>query len=101
MDSSVIKDGYVHEAMEIDLDHPIIEMVMDNTRKVWGSKPEITYFPAWSDGGLLSSYGKIPTIVFAPGNLETAHSREEQIEIKQILPATLIYALAATEFCNQ
>ena len=100
MDSSLMKDGYVHEAMEIDLDHPIIENVIDKTQRVYGKKPELTYFTAWSDGGLLSSYGEIPTIVFAPGDLETAHSKDEQIEINQILPATLIYALIAIEFCN-
>ena len=100
MDASLMKDGYVHEAMEIDLKHPIIENVIDKTKKVYGKKPELTYFTAWSDGGLLSSYGNIPTIVFAPGDLETAHSKDEQIEKDQILPAALIYALIAIEFCN-
>ncbi|WP_313370640.1 M20 family metallopeptidase [Sedimentibacter sp.] len=100
MDTSIMKNGYVHEAMEIDLEHPIIENAIDKTKKVYGKKPELTYFTAWSDGGLLSSYAGIPTIVFAPGDLETAHSKDEQIEKVQILSAALIYALIAIEFCE-
>lgn len=100
MDASVMKEGYVHESMEIDISHPIVNIAQTKTQEVFGKIPALTYFPAWSDGGLLSSYANIPTIVFAPGNLKTAHSDDEQLEIKQILPATLIYALIANEFCN-
>ena len=101
MDSSLMKEGYVHEAMEMDINHPIIDIAKKSTKEVFNKIPEITYFTAWSDGGLLSSYANIPTIIFAPGDLETAHSEREQIEINEILPATLIYALIAIEFCKQ
>jgi acetylornithine deacetylase/succinyl-diaminopimelate desuccinylase len=100
MDTSIMKNGYVHEAMETDINHPIVEMAKNKEIDVLNRIPKITYFPAWSDGGILSSYAKIPTIVFAPGNLETAHSANEQISIDQILPATLIYALIAIDYCN-
>lgn len=59
-----------------------------------------TYFPAWSDGGLLCSYADIPTIIFAPGDLETAHSSEEYIDMTQVYPATLIYASIAMDYCG-
>ncbi|MBP1926083.1 acetylornithine deacetylase/succinyl-diaminopimelate desuccinylase [Sedimentibacter acidaminivorans] len=100
VDESVMKEGYVHESMETDINHPIVNITKYITNEVFNISPEITYFPAWSDGGLLSSYGNIPTIVFAPGDLTTAHSSVEQLEIKQILPATLIYALIAIEYCK-
>lgn len=100
MDSSLMKKGYVHESMETDIDHPIVNIAMEKVKKVLGHESKITYFPAWSDGGLLSSYGNIPTVIFAPGDLQTAHSAEEQLEIRQILPAAFIYALIAKEFCK-
>lgn len=100
MDVSVMKEGYVHQPMEIDINHPIIDITRDITKEVFDIVPKISYFPAWSDGGLISSYANIPTIVFAPGDLETAHSADEQLKIKQILPATLIYAMIANEYCN-
>lgn len=100
MDISVMKDGYVHEAMEIDPEHPIIDIVINASEKITGTAPKKTYFPAWSDGGLLSSYGKIPTIIFAPGDLESAHSANEFLELSQVFPATLVYALIAINFCK-
>lgn len=100
MENSVMKDGYVHEPMETDINHPIVNISMEKVKEVLDIETKITFFPAWSDGGLLSSYGNIPTIVFAPGDLKTAHSADEHMDIKQILPATLIYALIANEFCK-
>lgn len=100
MEVSVMKEGYVHEAMEIEKNHPIIDIVTRTTEEITKKTPKHTYFPAWSDGGLLSSYAKIPTIVFAPGNLESAHSANEYLEIEQIVPAALIYAITAIKFCK-
>lgn len=100
MESSLMKEGYVHESMETDINHPIVNIAMEKVKEVSGHNSRITYFPAWSDGGLLSSYGNIPTVIFAPGDLQTAHSADEQFEIRQILPASLIYALIALEFCK-
>ncbi|MBS4536664.1 M20 family metallopeptidase [Clostridium sp. D2Q-14] len=100
VDESVMKEGYVHEAMETDINHPIVNISKKMTKKIYNKEPKLTFFPAWSDGGLLSSYGNIPTIIFAPGDLESAHSSEEFIDKSQVYPATLIYALIAIEFCR-
>lgn len=99
VDESIMKKGYVHEAMETDINHPIVGIIKNNAKNILNKIPEITYFPAWTDGGLLSSYANIPTIVFAPGGLETAHSAIEQINRNQILSATLIYSLIAVDYC--
>lgn len=100
MDTSVMKEGYVHEPMEIDINHPIVNITKSVTKDILKKESEITYFPAWTDGGLISTYAKIPTIIFAPGNLKTAHSSVEQLEINQIMPATLIYSLISIEYCK-
>jgi len=97
---SVMKKGYIHEAMEIDLHHPILSMVRESTGRIFNRRPDTTFFPAWTDGGLLSSYAKIPTIVFGPGNLESAHSAKEHLDKNQVLSGTLIYALVAVDFCK-
>lgn len=100
MENSAMRDGYVHEAMEIDKNHPIIDIIISKTKQIYNKEPNKTYFPAWSDGGLLSSYANIPTVIFAPGDLQTAHSSDECLEIAQIYPAALIYASIAVEFCK-
>ncbi len=100
IDGGVMKEGYVHEAMETDTEHPLIDIVSDTTRTLYAKTPVISCFTAWSDGGLLSSYGKIPTIVFGPGDLETAHSDDEELRVDQIFVSTLIYTMIAINFCK-
>lgn len=101
MEPSVMKEGYVHEALSTDINESIVSITRKVTEEIIKKKPEYTYFKAWTDGGLISRYMNIPTIVFAPGHIKTAHSAEEEFEMDQILPATLIYASIAAEFCNQ
>lgn len=101
MQESIMKGGYVHECMETDIDNPIVSITKTVADKICNKETKFTYFPAWSDGGLLSSYGKIPTIIFGPGDIKTAHSPNEFIDKNDVYPATLVYALTAIEFCNQ
>jgi acetylornithine deacetylase/succinyl-diaminopimelate desuccinylase family protein len=101
MDVSVMKEGYVHEAMEIDVDHKLVLALSEASKTVKGQEAQKTYFPAWSDGGLLERYAEIPTIVCGPGFLEVAHSKDEYIDVKQLVPAVKIYALTAIKFCDK
>jgi len=101
MDESVMEDGFVHEAMETQIDDPIVNTICHITKVITGNTCKRTAFLAWSDGGLINSYGNIPTVVFGPGSLESAHSKDEHIAVNDIIPATMIYALTAIEFCNQ
>ncbi|NBI07330.1 M20 family metallopeptidase [Senegalia massiliensis] len=100
MKESVMRDGYVHEAMETDTNSDIVKISKGITDKIMDKDTKLTYFPAWTDGGLLSSYANIETIVFAPGDLESAHSSKEFIDKKQVYPATVIYTLIAMEYCS-
>ncbi|MGI6708023.1 MAG: hypothetical protein ACOX33_02675 [Dethiobacteria bacterium] len=69
-------------------------------RAALGAAPQQRAFTAWSDAGILSTYGGIPSLIFAPGEMAVAHSAGEYIEIKDLLPAALIYALTAARFCG-
>jgi len=100
MEVSRMEDGYIHEAMEVDVGHPIVKASEDAIFKVTGESARIKSFTAWSDGGLINTYGKIPTIVLGPGNLESAHSASEYLEIGQVVKATAIYAEIAMKFCS-
>lgn len=92
---------YIHAAMETDIQNPIVYVLKNSTLSVDEDKGDITYFSGWTDGGLLSKYAGIPTVVFGPGELSTAHSDDEEIPIDSILAASLIYASTAIEFCRR
>lgn len=100
MDVSLMEDGFIHEPMEIDLDHPIVEVLSRAVLQASGREPGKVSFTAWSDGGLLSTYAKIPTIILGPGDLESAHSAEEFLDIDEVVPAAYAYGAAAIWFCG-
>lgn len=100
MEDSVMRDGYIHASMETDLDHPLCSILEKHVKSYRNISPKKIPFPAWSDGGLLTSYGKIPTIIFGPGSLTLAHTKDENIEIEGLYPATLVYTLTALEYCE-
>lgn len=101
MDVSVMNNGMVHAPLCTASDHPLVTASVSALSAIgWPSAERLGVFPAWSDGGLLAAYGKIPAIVWGPGSLESAHSEDERVEIAQLLPAAQAYALAALEFCQ-
>lgn len=95
------KDGYYPVACETPTDHPFVTLMEEVVESVTESKPVLGYFPAWTDGGLLSTYGKIPTVILGPGIIKCCHSKEEYIPIAHLSKAALIYALTAINYCNQ
>lgn len=99
-EESAMKEGYVHKAMEIPLDHPLVLTVKEAVRESTGHEAQMSYFPAWTDGGLLSGYAGIPTVVLGPGEIACCHSKDEHIHIENLTEGCLCYALAAARFCG-
>ena len=100
LDSSLMEPGYTHEVMETGRDEEIVKVIGGAVKAILGKEPVIARFPAWTDGGLLSTYGKLPTVVFAPGDkLESAHSSVEQIEVDNLIKAVPLYAWIIYKFC--
>ena len=54
----------------------------------------------WADSGLLYGIAGIPTLLFGPGDIECAHSDYESIDISQLIPAVIVYALTAIDICG-
>ena len=100
MEISYMDGHYIHESMNTDPQDPVVKSAEKAIVDVTGSKPEILAFSAWSDGGLINYYGKVPTIVLGPGDIESAHSATENIRADTLVPTTLIYASVAMDFCK-
>ncbi len=100
MEISYMDDRYVHESMDTDPKDPVVKAAEKAIEGVTGSKAVMRAFMAWTDGGLINYYGKVPTIVLGPGEVESAHSATENIKISTLVPAVLIYASIACEFCK-
>ena len=98
--ASRMEEGYIHAWSMLDPAHPLVGAAAESAAAVLGAAPPKRAFTAWSDAGMLSTYGRIPSLIFAPGELAVAHSAGEYMEIKDLLPAALIYALTAARFCG-
>ncbi len=100
MDISYMDEQYVHEAMDTDPNEHVVKTAEKAIEEVTGERAVIRSFTAWSDGGLINYYGKVPTIVLGPGELEYAHSAEEHIPVDSLVPAVKVFASIACEFCG-
>ena len=86
--------------MELPLNHPLVIMVEKSIFEITGHWAEKKAFPAWTDAGLLSTYGGIPTVILGPGDPESAHTAQEFLETSYLVPFTRLYGLIARQFCQ-
>lgn len=81
-------------------DDPIVSAVKASIQEVIGKEPEITRKRGWTDAALLSNYGKIPTVVFGPGKISSSHTKDESVEISELIDAVEIYGRIIEKFCG-
>ena len=89
----------LHVALVTAPEAPLAMAAQTARREVCGEVGELTTFPAWTDGALLSGYAGIPTIILGPGELSLAHSPRESVPVAEIDEAARIYAHLALLFC--
>ncbi len=63
-------------------------------------KHRLSYFPAWTDGSILSRDGGIETVVFGPGHLTSAHSEEEFCPVSDLVSAAKVYLHTILNICK-
>ena len=88
----------IHGPLTIDPAHPIVKSAQRALADAGRGADGLTVFPAWTDGALLSREGKIPTIIWGPGELSYAHSPEENIRLEEVHIIAGLYAAAALDF---
>lgn len=84
----------------IDIEHKLIKTLTRNYQGVIGDHPVIEASPWGTDGGLLTSIGRTPTIVFGPGVTEKAHFPNEYIDIENVFKVAEIIALTIVDWCG-
>lgn len=100
MPEGAMAGGWIHRPAVLDPEHPLLETAEAAVVRAAGITPKRRAFTAWSDAGILSGYGGIPTLILAPGELSCAHSAQEQIRLSKLIPGALTYALTAAGFCQ-
>ena len=78
-------------SMEVDKNERVVEALFQSIKENIGSEPKVRGGKFDSDAGKFIAQG-IPTPVFGPGNILEAHSKDEWIEMRQVMQAAEIIA---------
>ncbi len=78
-----------NDGNSLSVDHPLVTGLVNSIRKN-GLPGKVQAMTAACDAWLYNNQAGIPTIVFGPGSLTFAHSKDEQISMDDILKAAEI-----------
>lgn len=92
--------GFDHAPLIAQPLSEIAQTVTSVLRQYIGKEPTIEKRRGWTDAGVLSTYGKIPTVVTGPGDLKYSHTRDEKIPVADLVNYVEIYKRIAEEFCR-
>lgn len=91
LDDSWIQEHYTldfpklhNEAFESSFDHPLVTTLKNSCQQI-GLHPDVCGLDVSCDARLYAIKGKMPTLVFGPGNITDAHSHHEKIRVDDIL----------------
>ncbi|PLS01603.1 peptidase [Neobacillus cucumis] len=84
----------------LESDHPLIHVLSKSYIEVKGEPPAIEASPWGTDGGILSTVGHTPVVVFGPGITEVAHDANEHIVLEDLFAASTIIALTIINWCE-
>ena len=85
---------------KMDVNHPFMQTILQNYQAIEHKEAVIEASPWGTDGGILSTVGNIPVMVFGPGTTEKAHDCNEYIEIASIVKTAEIIACTLIDWCG-
>jgi putative selenium metabolism hydrolase len=74
-------------------DHPLVQAGLETAGRVLGKKARSGFWSFSTNGVATAGRHDIPTVGFAPGREELAHSTHEEIVLQDLFKATEFYAL--------
>ncbi|WML42206.1 peptidase [Neobacillus sp. OS1-2] len=84
----------------LESDHSLMNELTNSFIDVKGIPPVVEASPWGTDGGILSTVGNTPVVVFGPGITETAHDANEHINLEDMFAASEIIALTLLKWCE-
>jgi len=90
-----------HLSSVVDRSHPLAVAARAAREAVTGVAGCDIAFPAWTDAGLLASFGSLPCVILGPGDLAVAHTPWESVPVSEVVDAVAIYRETARLFCRE
>ncbi len=92
--------GARYEPADIPADHPLVTSMNDSFATVTGSPTSVRGMPYGADMHLLVNRGGTPSVIFGPGDVRRAHTRDESVPIAELETAARVLALTIMRFCG-
>lgn len=81
--------------------HPLVQGVAGAAETVLGHKPKISRWVFSTNGVATMGRLGIPTVGFAPGREELAHTTDEWVAVEDLVKATAVYSLIPGELATK
>ncbi|MDP9160596.1 MAG: ArgE/DapE family deacylase [Acidobacteriota bacterium] len=88
------------EPGQTSFSEPIVEALSNSHAEVMGSRPQIQGVPYGSDLRLFTEHGKLPAVLYGPGDVVFAHTVEEHVELEEVFVCAKVLALLVAEWCG-
>jgi len=95
-----VMNNYQHVPLETSPDDPIVDAIIFGLEEVHGKTAVMSTRHGWTDAALFGHYGKMPTVVYGPGDLLRAHGPDEYITEKELMDGFQTYLLTAMKYCG-
>jgi acetylornithine deacetylase len=83
-----------------DISEPIIKTVSECHEIISGKEAQVQGVTYGADLRLFTNYGKMPTILYGPGDVINTHTINEFIQLKDVLLGTKVIALTIFKWCG-
>jgi len=77
----------------VSKNEPVVQATVEAVRQVTGKDPQLGGKAACTDASHLFHVGKIPTVLFGPGNPNLSHKADEYVLTENLMLATKAFAL--------
>ena len=88
------------ESGQTNLNDPLLKVLGNNHNKVTGKNINIEGVTYGSDLRLFTNYGKIPAVLYGPGNVTDAHAVNEHIDLQDVKLCTKVLACTIIDWCR-
>ena len=82
------------------LTEPILGALSEAHATVLGAPPVMQGVPYGSDLRLFTEHGRLPAVLYGPGDVAFAHTVEEHVELEEVFACTKVLALLIMEWCG-
>ena len=88
------------ESGQTSVEHPLVKTLLGCHESVTNDKGQLEGVTYGSDLRLFTNYAKIPTVLYGPGDVRTAHSANEYVEIEHVMTAVEVIANLIVRWCG-